>query len=220
MTREMLRCQRVSAAALCDFDIGVTRARAAEESAAEREHDARNLARKIVSAAEAKAEAAERRAEQRAANRMEEIVSERRAAHEAEHAARILKEVSAVRASYADTKGWLVDLVVTSIERVIGERPGDEAQLKVIEDCLSRFGRNWSLGIKAATPDVARLRALADAHPALFEAVEGIEADPTLDAGSIHLFGNACGFEIGLPARIDALKSFISAELDDDDADA
>jgi flagellar biosynthesis/type III secretory pathway protein FliH len=123
-----------------------------------------------------------------------------------------MQDVAVIKENYANSEAWLQELVMSSVEAVVGAMPKGKAQVSAIQSGIRHFSSRWSLTLRAPSKTLPDLHKLIDKHPEVFAVIEGVQSDDLLPDGSIHLCGDGGGLEVGISARLNALRDTLADE--------
>lgn len=212
MSRSQIQqARRVSAA---EFTAMLDTSADREARAAEMIERARNRAEQIVTEAKEAAQRQHRKLTDLGDEELRQFIDKDRIDQHAAEVVSVLQTVAEIRDSHAALAPWIITLVETCLDRLLGELTPRERLAGAVRSGLANLDRSYRILLRAAPGCHAELCAALEAAPDLARAVEDTVADPALSGEAIVLECSAGSIELTLDTQREALIDALRATLD------
>ena len=138
--------------------------------------------------------------------------------HKVENSARAIysamTEARKVRRDFEGMQPWLIELVETSVLRIIGDVDGRVRWAGLIREGLKSLRSRWDLSIACHPSDCDALQAAITEHPALSGADLTVHSDETLGEGACVLKHPDGMLDLCIASQVAELCRVLSEEID------
>ena len=209
MEQHIFRARRVPSATYCEQQNVIETIAGAKTQAAEIIATAQSDAEKLR--ADLEVELADTRSQSMAA--AEEEVAEYMATEKAARMADALAELLAFSKQCEDdfnaSSGWLTDVVVQSVQRVLSGLSEDDLDRELILSAIKECGARWKLELRVAQAQHAKIETLLKASGAQFDCIESVVAQGDLQPGQMLLLSASGITDISLEVQLKTLADVI-----------
>lgn len=199
--------RRIPAAA---FQNQITDTAAAQNQAQRLISDAQKQAEEIIENARESAASQYRMLEELGEAELEAFINQDRLSRHAKLFVTLLNEVNTIRESHHEMLPWLVELVQTSLNRIIGEMDKTEATARFVRQAVRELHDTQVVRLLVHPENYEELCQARVAYPELMEAVVNITTDIELPLGELKLVCKIGSTQTSIAACLDRVLDIIA----------
>lgn len=128
---------------------------------------------------------------------------------QAEAFAEMLSVSADIKAEFESMTPWLIDLLATCLQRLVGELEDAELTSRLIHEALKATGAKYGQALLVHPDEKARLLSTMSTYPNRFEGVTSLETCAEIEPGTIQIACDTSLCNVSLAAQFEALISVI-----------
>lgn len=188
-----------------EFQTFVQNANAAKNRAQSLIENAKREARRIVADAEAKT----RDFEALTNKELRSFIDEDRLKRHAKTFIKALSTINTMRKSHEAMTPWLIELVDTSVHRIIGEMDSAETTARIVKQGVRDLQDAEEVQLTVHPNTLDHAKSVKDTYPDMLAAVQKIATNPELDQDVFRLTCHVGSLDLSVDARLDRILELI-----------